>query len=100
MAGVDKRADIWAFGVVLYEMVTGHRPFEGHFDLGHDGRLLTSEPAWGQVPQPIEPLIRRCLVKDPRNDFATSETSSSCCRRRLQLHDCGNHGSPGSPPRC
>jgi Tol biopolymer transport system component len=64
---VDKRADIWAFGVVLYEMVTGVRPFHGATVSDTLAAVLTSEPPWDRVPARIRPLVRRCLVKDPRH---------------------------------
>ena len=63
---VDKRADIWAFGVVLYEMVTGRRPFEGNTSSDIIASVLTTEPTWDEVPATVRPLLRRCLVKDPR----------------------------------
>ena len=67
---VDKRADIWAFGCVLYEMVTGRRAFEGEdvpLTLSH---VLQREPDWNELPSDVPALLatllRRCLVKDPR----------------------------------
>jgi hypothetical protein len=62
---VDKRADIWAFGVVLYEMLTGERLFEAETVSDTLAAVLTREPDWGKVPVRLQPLLRRCLAKDP-----------------------------------
>ena len=63
---VDKRADIWAFGVVLYEMLTGRRPFQGN-DVGDLlASVIKEEPAWDDVPLHTRRLLKRCLEKDPR----------------------------------
>jgi hypothetical protein len=63
---VDKRADIWAFGVVLWEMLTGRRPFAGETASDAIAAVLKEDPAWGQVSPRVRPLLRRCLEKDPR----------------------------------
>jgi Tol biopolymer transport system component len=62
---VDKRADIWAFGVVLYELVTGKRPFRGSTLAQILASVLKDEPDWDPVPAQMRRLLRRCLVKDP-----------------------------------
>ena len=62
---VDKRADIWAFGVVLYELVTGDRLFAGDSVPDTLIEVATKEPDWARVPAPLLPLLRRCLEKDP-----------------------------------
>ncbi len=62
---VDKRADIWAFGVVLYEMLTGGRLFEGETTAEILAAVLTKEPEWERLPAPAQKLVRSCLEKDP-----------------------------------
>jgi serine/threonine protein kinase len=63
---VDKRADIWAFGVVLYEMVTGRRPFQGS-DVGDVlASVIKEEPNWSDVPRTVRRLLQRCLEKNPQ----------------------------------
>jgi len=63
---VDKRADIWAFGVVLYEMITGRKPFEGE-DLGETlAAVIKDEPRWDDIPTKVQRLLKSCLEKDPK----------------------------------
>jgi serine/threonine protein kinase len=63
---VDKRADIWAFAVVLFEMVAGRRPFEGKSSPDMMAAILKEEPDWKRAPVRLHPLLRWCLEKDPR----------------------------------
>jgi eukaryotic-like serine/threonine-protein kinase len=63
---VDKRADIWAFGVVLYEMVTGQRLFEGETVSDSLAAVLTREPDLAQAPEKTRRLLASCLEKDPK----------------------------------
>jgi Tol biopolymer transport system component/predicted Ser/Thr protein kinase len=63
---VDKRADIWAFGVVLYEMLTGRQLFEGETLSETLASVMKEEPAWDRVPSRVLKLLRACLQKDPR----------------------------------
>jgi Tol biopolymer transport system component len=66
---VDKRADIWAFGCLLYEMLSGRHSFEGGSITETLSAIMRDEPGWEALPSGIPPhlalLIRRCLVKDP-----------------------------------
>ena len=66
---VVKRADIWAFGCVLYEMLTGRRAFDGHDVSDTLARILRDEPDWSLIPTTVKPTVRhylkRCLAKDP-----------------------------------
>jgi Tol biopolymer transport system component/predicted Ser/Thr protein kinase len=73
---VDARADIFAFGVVLYEMITRRKAFEGSTTAGVITAILTSEPpsiaaAMPLVPLSLERLIRACLVKDRDRRWAS-----------------------------
>ncbi len=63
---VDKRADIWAFGVVLFEMLTG-APLFARLTLADTiAGVLHVEPEWNRVPARTRPLLRACLQKDPK----------------------------------
>ncbi|MGE5835263.1 MAG: protein kinase domain-containing protein [Acidobacteriota bacterium] len=65
---VDKRTDIWAFGVLLFEMVTGRRAFEGETVSDTLASVLRSDPDWSlipaAVPSHVRSLIGRCLDRD------------------------------------
>ena len=63
---VDKRADIWAFGVVLYEMLTGRRAFEGEDVSSILAAVIQSEPRWDGVPASVRRLLESCFEKDPK----------------------------------
>jgi Tol biopolymer transport system component/predicted Ser/Thr protein kinase len=63
---VDKRADIWAFGVVMYEMVTGKQLFAGETVSDVLAGVLKQEPDLSVVPEQVRRLIADCLEKDPR----------------------------------
>ena len=66
---VDKRTDIWAFGCIVYEMLTGRRAFTGETATDVLAAIVTSEPRWDLLPAATPPRIRdllgRCLQKDP-----------------------------------
>ncbi len=63
---VDKRADIWAFGCILYECLTGKRAFEGETVTETLAAVLTKEPDLAKAPTKMHLLLRRCFEKDPR----------------------------------
>src|SRR5262245_51617339 len=68
---VDRRADIWAFGVVLYEMLTGRMLFSGETTSETIAAVMMKEPDWtalpANTPSRLRDLLHRCLVKNPRN---------------------------------
>ena len=67
---IDKRAGVWAFGAVLYEMLAGQRPFAGEGVSDTLAAVLRAEADWDALPTEISArlnqLVRRCLEKDPR----------------------------------
>jgi eukaryotic-like serine/threonine-protein kinase len=68
---VGKRADVWAFGVLLYELVTGRRPFHADSVQATLAAVLTQEPDWNKVPERLQRLLRACLKKDPRQRLSS-----------------------------
>jgi eukaryotic-like serine/threonine-protein kinase len=67
---IDRRADLWAFGCVLFEMLTSSRAFDGETITDVLSAVISKEPDWAKLPNstppPVIRLIRRCLRKDPR----------------------------------
>jgi Tol biopolymer transport system component len=93
----DKRSDVWAFGCVLYEMLTGAAAFGGGDDTVSEvlAAVLKSEPDWSALPastpRAIETLLRRCLTKDPR------ERLHDIADARLEIRDVGTRPGEGAP---
>jgi len=66
---VDRRADIWAFGCVLFELLSGTMPFRRETLTGTLAAILEEDPDWSKLsaaPIALRRLVRRCLIKDPR----------------------------------
>jgi hypothetical protein len=80
-----KRSDIWAFGALLYELLTGRRAFPGSDVSRVLAEIVTREPDWellpSQTPPSIRRLLRRCLAKDP------SERLRDIADARLEIED-------------
>jgi Tol biopolymer transport system component/tRNA A-37 threonylcarbamoyl transferase component Bud32 len=75
----NKRSDVWAFGCVLYEMLTGRRAFEGEDVADTLASVLKQDPDWTKLPTdlaaPIRTLLQQCVVKDPRKRIAELSTA-------------------------
>jgi serine/threonine protein kinase len=88
---VDKRADLWAFGAVLFEMLTGQQAFGGDSVSEALARVLTHEPEWSALPPDtpasIRRLLRRCLEKDRRQRL------DSAAAARFDLDDAAEPAS-------
>jgi Tol biopolymer transport system component len=67
---VDKRVDIWAFGVVLFEMLSGKSPFAGETTTDVLSHIISRDPDWGLLPADTPPgvrqLLKHCLERDPK----------------------------------
>ena len=91
---VDKRTDVWAFGCVLYEMLTGRLAFPGDTLSDAIASILQGEPDWRAVPErtpsSIQRLLRRCLEKDPTRRLRDIGDA------RLEIEDCLSGASPAS----
>ena len=74
----DRRSDVWAFGCVLYEMLTARRAFDGEDVSDTLAIVLRGDPDWSSLsatlPPSIATLIRRCLERDPRRRIASMST--------------------------
>jgi eukaryotic-like serine/threonine-protein kinase len=88
---VDKRADIWAFGVVLYEMLTGRRLFEGETISDTLASIIKEQPGLSLVPAKVRPLIESCLEKDPKKRLRDIGDA-------WKLLSSDDRGEPAAPP--
>src|SRR5581483_6753392 len=75
---VDQRADLWACGVVLYEIFTAHTPFGGNNPMSMIVATLNDPPTpprqyWRDMPQQLEEILMRCLAKEPNQRYKTAE---------------------------
>lgn len=68
---LDERSDIFSFGAVLYEMLTGTRAFRGHSTAEVASAVLRDEPPCREIPRALYCIVRRCLAKKPSERFAT-----------------------------
>jgi eukaryotic-like serine/threonine-protein kinase len=101
---VDHRADIWAFGCVLFEMLTGRAAFGGDTLTDTLAAVMRAEPEWSRVPvgvtAPLLELLRRCLRKDPRQRLQAIGDARIALEEVLAGQDSGSVPElPASPAR-
>jgi Tol biopolymer transport system component len=94
----DTRSDVWAFGCVLFEMLTGKRAFEGDDVSDTLAAVLRAEPDWAAFPADMPPvvrtMVRRCLEKDPRRRIADISTARFVCDEASSM----SAASPAAAP--
>jgi Tol biopolymer transport system component len=90
---VDRRSDIWAFGCVLYEMLTGRRAFDGETPTDVLAAIIHRDPEWGAlpatVPSAVRHLLERCLEKDPKRRLRDIGDA------KAELEETAKQGRPG-----
>ena len=102
---VDKRTDIWAFGCVLYEMLSGRPPFSGLTISDTIAKILEREPDWTALPASVSPAIRRllvrCIDKDPKrrlHDIADARIEIEDALRGETILSTSAVAAPPAPP--
>jgi serine/threonine-protein kinase len=100
---VDKRTDIWAFGCVLHELITGRSPFLRESVTDTLSAIVTHEPDWSVLPDAVPPavrdLLRRCLEKDVRRRLRDIGDASICLDAPAALQRSESVAAPRSAMR-
>jgi serine/threonine-protein kinase len=94
----DKRSDLWAFGVVLLEMLTGSQAFTGDSVAHVLASVLKSDPDWSRLPADtpahVRRLLRRCLEKDRKRRLDSAVAAGLEIDDAVSAHDSGPTGTP------
>ena len=98
---VDKRTDIWSFGVVLFELPTGKRPFRGETATDTLASILKTEPDWTELPPAVAAdlrrLLHRCLQKDPKRRLQSIADARAQVEHLLRGNDDDPFAADGFP---
>src|SRR5262245_56717954 len=99
---VDKRTDVWAFGCVLYEMLTGQRAFDGEDATDTIASIVRGSPDWSALPADLSPgirlLVQRCLEKDRRQRIGDISTALFLMREATNFAPPPDAGSGAVAP--
>jgi serine/threonine protein kinase len=94
---LDLRSDIFSFGAVLYEMVTGRRAFAGDSKMSTLSAILKDEPKAPEgAPPDLEKIIRRCLRKDPARRFQHMDDLRVALEEVREDSESGRLAAPGA----
>lgn len=96
---LDARSDIFSFGAVLYEMLTGHRAFSGDTKVSTLAAILNREPQplAETTPRELDRIVTRCLRKDPARRFQTMADLKVALQELKEESDSGHLGAPAAP---
>ena len=99
---VDKRTDIWAFGCVAYEMLTGKQVFGGETVTDILAAIVDKDPDWAALPEgtpgSIQRLLRRCLDKDPHERLRDIGDARIEIKQALERPELGSQSAPSVAP--
>ena len=97
---IDRRVDVWAFGCILFEMLSGTRPFDGETVTDVLSAIVSRDPDWTALPEQtsveIRKLLHRCLEKDPRRRLRDIGEARLICENP---HTGDVAGAPAAPAR-
>jgi len=93
---LDGRTDIFSFGAMLYQMACGRQPFARDTDAETVSAILRDDPSWCEIPGELQPILRKCLMKNVDERYPTTADLSADLRELLRRLDVEENGRAGS----